>query len=73
MAIQGFSAGPPDDGAENARRDNCVVGNSQYRHEVWDEVDRRGQISQQNKEPPTHASWQGLVRGESADEPDHVG
>ena len=61
----GIAARAPGRESKSDRYDQRVVGISQHRDEIRDEVDRRDQIHQQHAQPDPDPNRQGTVRGET--------
>lgn len=73
MAVERVGAGVAGNRAQDEGDHDGVVGVADDRHEVGDDVDRGGQVHQQQHQPDSDPGGHGLVGGEAADESQQVG
>jgi hypothetical protein len=65
--------GPAHHRTENSGDDDRVVRVTEHRNEIGDQIDGHRQVDQQQRQPDTNSPGQGLVGGEAAHQPQHVG
>jgi hypothetical protein len=68
-----LQSGPPYDRAQDGCDDDRIIGVTEDRDEVRHEIDGKGQIGQEQREPYAHSSGQGGVGGQATDQAQHVG
>jgi hypothetical protein len=73
VAAQRVGAGPPDDRPQDQGHDDHVVGVPEDGDEVRHQVDRRGQVAEQQHQAQPHATGQRPVGRQTAQQPQQVG
>jgi len=73
VSANGIWSGSADNAAEHDANDDGIVGVSEDRNEVWNEIDRDGEISQEHKEADPHPSADASITGKTTHESDRVG
>ena len=73
MSFDGVLPRPSGNRPERDRHDDDVIGVAQYGHEIRDQIDRREQLREQEKQADTHASGHVRVGSQPPQQPNEIG